>query len=280
LGTRFKNEVLSNPKSFTRRDFDSLLSQYNDVLRSLRAYTPEPSQPSTPRTRASRPIANPPTPPPQRPYWNEYDDGSEAENEPYTIFVDPDAESTFPGARTVAYVISRAKLPMEKVKAWLSPEASPEERQHLIADANYFAESPNATETDVEDEAYASSSDFPVGYATHYASFPSISDQRLYQYRERLLFRSTIGSFIAASLLLVIAAILVATGKHRLRIEVDAGVIVGVVASLFFATLGFGTMLYRKERVGWVHRTCVGLAFVIVCVVNGMLLVLVAGTGL
>jgi hypothetical protein len=41
--------------------------------------------------------------------------------------------------------------------------------------------------------------------------------------------------------------LLVATGKHKLRVEVDAGVIVGVVSSLFFATLGFCTMLYRSE---------------------------------
>ena len=28
-------------------------------------------------------------------YWNEYVDGSEAENEPYTLYVNPDAEATY-----------------------------------------------------------------------------------------------------------------------------------------------------------------------------------------
>ena len=56
------------------------------------------------------------------------------------------------------------------------------------------------------------------------------------------------------------------TGKHKLRVEVDAGVIVGVVSSLFFATLGFCTML---------HRSLVGVTFAGVCILNGILLIIV-----
>jgi len=77
--------------------------------------------------------------------------------------------------------------------------------------------------------------------------------------------------------LLSIASTLVATGKKKLRVEVDAAVLVGVLASLFFATLGIGTMLYRQERLSWLHRGLVGVAFLGVCVLNGILLVLVAG---
>jgi hypothetical protein len=201
------------------------------------------------------------------------------EDEPYTIYINPNADSTFPGAQTVQYFLSRAKMPMEKIKSWFSPTSSPGERRPLVGNgAGYFTEQ---TETDVDDEAYASSSDFPAGYTAHYATFPSVSDQKLSQRREQLLFQGTVGSFAAAVILLLVSGVLVATGKHKLRIEVDAGVIVGVVASLFFATLGFGTMLYRQERLSWLHRVCVGVTFVAVCVLNGMLLVLVAGnTGL
>ena len=281
LGERFNSEVLSSPKSFTKRDFETLLSQYNHLLANLRASTPDISEPSTPRQTSRRTSVQAQVQSAPQTYWNEYDDGSEAENEPYTIYINPDVDSKFPGFQTVEFFISKAKVPMEKIKAWFSPTSSPRERRPLIGDLTNGGYFPEQTETDADDEAYASSSDFPAGYSTHYATFPSISDQKLSRHHEQLLFQGTIASFAAAMALLLIASILVTTGKHKLRIEVDAGVIVGVVGSLFFATLGVGTMLYRQERLSWLHRTCVGVTFVAVCVFNGMLLVLVSGnTGL
>jgi len=251
------------------------------VLATLRASSPDASEPPTPRTAPRRASAQIQVQSAQQTYWNEYDDGSEAENEPYTIYIDRDAKSTFPGAKTVAYVISRAKKPIEKVKSWWSPNVSSGERQPLLGNNGHFAPQSPTTDTEVDDEAYASSSDFPGGYATHYASFPSVKDQKLSLYREKLLFRSTVGSFSAAVILLVIAGILLSAGRHHLRVEVDAGVTAGIVASLLFASMGFVCMLYRKERLGWLHRICVGVTFVALCVLNGMMLVLVAGnTGL
>lgn len=175
-------------------------------------------------------------------------------------------------------MFSKAKGPVDSVKKWFSPYGSPEERQPLYAGRNtsYFADTPG-NDTDADDEAYASSSDFPSGYATHYATFPSIHDQKVTRRQEALLFKTTLLSFAASLVLLIIASILVTTGRHRLRVEVDAGVIVGMVSSLFFATLGFGTMLYRKDDIGWVHKTAVILVFTAICVCNGVLLVVVAG---
>lgn len=86
-----------------------------------------------------------------------------------------------------------------------------------------------------------------------------------------------LGCFFASIVLLAIACTLVATGKKKLRVEVDAAVLVGVLASLFFATLAIGTMLYRQEKLSWLHRCLVGLTFVGICFLNGVLLVLVAG---
>lgn len=211
-------------------------------------------------------------------YWNEYDDGSEAENEPYTIYIDPEAESTFPGSKTFKFVFSKAKGPVDSVKKWFSPYGSPEERQPINVNrgVSYFTDTPG-NETDADDEAYASSSDFPSGYAAHYASFPSVQDQKAVRHQEALLFRTTVLSFAASLVLLAIASLLVATGRHRLRVEVDAGVIVGMVSSLFFATLGFGTMLYRKDNLGWLHKSAVTLFFAGICIFNGILLVVVAG---
>ncbi|RDW91344.1 SPX-containing protein [Coleophoma crateriformis] len=282
LSNRFRDEVLGDPKSFTRRDFSPIMAQYNALLDTIRTATPSASEPSSPRApsslrepQRSRVVIPVQQAAPQA-YWNEYDDGSEAGDEPYTIAIDPEAESTFPGARTMAFVYEKAKVPMEKVKGWLSPKLD-SEREPLLTGTEYFPRQRNAsmTDTDIEDEAYASSSDFPAGYVAHYATFPSISDQKFAQHREQLLMRGTVCSFIAAFLLMAIAGILVMTGRHRLRMEVDAGAVVGVVASLFFGALGVGMMLYRKQKLVWLHRTIVGLAFVTVCVLNGMLLVLI-----
>lgn len=243
----------------------------------IQAASSDVSEVSTPRTVSRRQSVQIQQALPQT-YWNEYDDGSEAGDEPYTIFIDPDAETTFPGSKTFKFVFSKAKGPVESVRKWFSPHSTPEERQPLNGSLNggYFTETPG-NDTDADDEAYASSSDFPTGYAAHYATFPSIHDQKISRYQEAILFKTTLGSFAASVVLLIIASILVATGRHRLRVEVDAGVIVGVVSSLFFATLAFGTTLYRKDNIGWVHRTAVGLTFAIICVFNGILLVIVAG---
>lgn len=252
------------------------MAQYSHLLNTIRDVTPPTSEPPSPKESRRPGVQLAVQPVAQQGYWNEYDNGSEAGDEPYTIIIDPNAESTFPGARTMAYVFEKAKVPVEKMRGWLSPNLD-SERQPLLTDNEYFPRqfSGSVTDTDVEDEAYASSSDFPSGYATHYATFPSISDQKLARYREKLLMRGTICSFVAAFLLMIIAGILVTTGRHKLRIEVDAGAVVGVVASLFFGALGIGMMLYRKQQLSWLCRAIVGLAFIMVCVLNGMLLVLI-----
>jgi len=284
LGERFNDEILGNPKSFVRRDFGPLTSQYTSLLNTLRASSPGAIDFDTPtsRRRSRRPStqiqAQPQTP---RGYWNEYDNGSDVEaNESYTIYIDPDAES-FPGSKTFAYVFAEVKRPFEKVKGWLSPKSSPGERQPLLVNGSesYFNGQQSPVDAaDDDDGAYASSSDFPSGYAAHYATFPSINDQKLSRTKEELLFRTMCGSFGASILFLLIASILVATGKKKLRVEVDAGVIVGIVASLCFNMAAIGAVLGRQERLTWLHRSLVTVAFVGICIFNGMLLVIVASS--
>src|SRR5450756_1691635 len=121
LGERFNEQVLNDPKSFVRRDYQPLLSQYRDLLTTLRSTTPHISEPTTPSSSSRRASRRPSTqipilPPPPQAYWNEYDDGSEVEEESYTILVNPEADDEFPGSRTFAYVFSKALMPIEKVK--------------------------------------------------------------------------------------------------------------------------------------------------------------------
>jgi hypothetical protein len=264
-----------------RRNFQPLEIEYHNLLATLRSSTPPPNDSTPPNPRPQRPSRRPSAqvviqlPPPQQRYWNEYDDGSEGgDNEPYTIYVDPDAES-FPGAKTIAYIFSQTKKPMESIKAWLSPNSSPNERRPLLTNDSSFSEHQSIIDTDVDDETYASSSDFPAGYATHYATFPSVNEQKYSRHREYMLFFTMLGCFAASLLLLLVAGILVVTGKHKLRVEVDAGVFVGVISSLFFAAMGVCTILYRKDNLGWLYRTCVGFTFVTVMFLNFLLLSLV-----
>lgn len=285
LGVRFSAEVLNTPKTFTKRDFAPLTTQWSQVMTSLRDPTPTKNT-ALRKSKRRVPMPEQQTMEVQR-GWNEYDDGSEAENEPYTIFVDADAESTFPGARAAVYVFAalslRAKRSSEKLRSWLNPHGSLGERRplNLSQDRGYSTEhsyvSTVGSDSDIEADTDASSAEFPAGYAAHYATFPSIRDQKAIKQREAILFRSSIGCFLAAFLLLLVAGLLVATGRHRLRVEVDAGTIIGVVASLFFATLGLGSMLYRQERLSWMHRIMVSFTFLVICVISGILLVLVAG---
>jgi hypothetical protein len=283
MGERFNDEVLGNPKSFVRREFNSLLSQYHDLLATLRASTPTVSDHPSPissRRHSRRPSAQIAPEAPQS-YWNEYDDGSEAGDEPYTLLVDPNAEG-FPGEKYFEYFFSKAKYPMESIKAWLSPPSTPPERQPLISNepGGYFDSHQSTIDTDIEDEAYASSSnDFPAGYATHYATFPSVSDQKFSRHRERMLFQTMLLTYSAALVMLLIAGILVATGRRKLKVEVDAGVLVGVLASLFFALIGLATMLYRQETLSWGHRICSWFTFLAICTLDGMLIYIVMGKG-
>lgn len=176
-------------------------------------------------------------------------------------------------------------MPFEKAKQWFRIRDNPERRPLLdndsgVARANggprngYASTSAN---TDSEEEGYASSSEFPSqGYVGLYA-FPSIAEQKVVRYRERALFLGTIGCFVASFILLAIAGILISTGRHKLRVEVDAGVTVGVVVSLFGACMALGMTLYRQNPLSVMHRLLVWTAFITSCILNGMLLVLVVG---
>lgn len=186
-------------------------------------------------------------------------------------------------------VLSPLKAPIDKIKYWLSPSPTNEERPLLgtptgngIGNGHSSTSgSPGGyfTETDIDEDGYDSLAEFPGGYAAHYATFPSVRDQKYSQkytqYRQKILFRGTAAAFAASVLLFLVAGLLVATGKHKLRVEVDVGAVTGAVASLFFATLGLGTMMYSSDGLGWLYKGCVTILFIAMCLLNGMLLVMV-----
>lgn len=387
LSSRFRENILSDPKSFTRRDFSHLESQCDDLLATVRAATPVAHSPATlspPETPSSRrgssnghphihssssstlqalsssagsviPPSRTPsvtprrttvlaTAPVQTHYWNEYDDGSEAGdaggagNGGYAIYLHPDEESELPGMATL---VSFFTVPLAKAKKWmaargvaahrapgageyapllvphdgygtaqteddseagpyaesgLSPRQRQQRRRGKAVDRTGFREDDEVDEgeasttaaamtdeddddedKDDNDDVFASDSEFPHGYQAHYASLPSINDQRAARFRETVLLRGSLGCFAASVVLLGVAGILISTGKHKLRVEVDAGVIMGVVTSLGFACAALGMIMAKNDRVPLVAQLAVWAVFSTICVLSGVELVFVMG---
>ncbi|KAL1844154.1 hypothetical protein VTJ49DRAFT_3810 [Mycothermus thermophilus] len=310
LGSRFRENVLSDPKSFTKRDFSQLQSQHHDLLQTLRGSLPanlsvsggnggvdmvEDGYQPTPRSgaRSSRPgvtFANP-DPQPAPGYWNEYDHGSEAGDverggDDYVIYIDPDADDSFPGVKTLSAIfINPVRRLQRLIRGGHAPEsddlATPDnERTGLLSNQSINpspygtqegldsvnspppgsrgsddSRSPTAlgtdtdtdTDLDLDDDhdhdvtrGYGSGSDdhltyITPGYPSSYYSaggagydryYGPHSDQRAVAlFRDRVLFWATWGCFAVAFVLAGIAAVLIKTGKHKMRVEVDAGVI-------------------------------------------------------
>ncbi|KAK3316704.1 SPX domain-containing protein [Apodospora peruviana] len=328
LGARFNDAILSHPKSFTRRNMSGLQAHYDDLLEALRAASSaDHSGAASPRTeppaapRISTPPQNQLSPSetivaaqqsPPRGYWNEYDNGSEAgdidqdRDTSYAIYVDPNADMSFPGLATLKTIF---KKPSGRWKVWTGgsqedqtinfeqceqgPLLRGQSGHYGTTDASYFAPVPGGTwnrndsDDDTEQEGslgrrgsygYTSSEEgFPAGYKAHYAALPSIRDQRVAQYRERVLFWGTWGCYAVSFALMAIAAILVSTGRHKKRLEVDAGVTMGIMVSLASACAALWLSCSRQGGLGWVNQAAVWATFAAACVLNGALLVLVVG---
>ncbi|PHH53349.1 hypothetical protein CFIMG_002081RA, partial [Ceratocystis fimbriata CBS 114723] len=234
LSARFRENILHDPKSFTRRDLTHLQSQYDVLLAELRETLPEDDiHPGSPESlsvdsqsiSAVRSLPSPVTPQqhfasPQQPvhYWNEYDDGSEAgdHEEEYAIYINPDQEMEIPGFEFIKKTFAR---PLAKARSMLtlqSLRSNPGERAPLLgifssARPNYSADT---------DDDYTSSEELPTdGYATHYAAFPSIADQRATQKHNQVFLWVAIASFLVSFALIAITSALITTGRHKMRLE-------------------------------------------------------------
>ncbi|KAI1438503.1 hypothetical protein GGR50DRAFT_691364 [Xylaria sp. CBS 124048] len=237
-------------------------------------------------------------------YWNEYEHGSEAgddEDGAYVIYIEPDHGPDFPG---VAYVKSMLGAPVDQMRSWLNAPSlkdapstpptiigSPSETHSLIgrnrsqaSSMNYFTMGRREQSTDYEaqtEDEFLSSDDSELQRHEH--SLPFVSTQtssadvdtkpRLYQ--DIVLTRSIVLAFIASFMLLGVSGLLVATGRRRLRLEVDMGAAAGSVASLLCACTALGTMLYRQYPHGYIYSLAVWVTFIAACTLNGAVLLMV-----
>ncbi|KAK4191122.1 SPX domain-containing protein [Podospora australis] len=337
LGLRFRDCILSHPKSFTRRDFSQLQSQYDDLKSTLEATTPtDASGLASPAGDSSRSRQQSPTAtivdesqPTTITYWNEYDCGSEtgdydrgAEGD-YAIYIDPNDDLGFPGMKAIGALFVN---PVKKLNAWmsvrslrsqdspdsddleqgpllpagdstLSPYGSTHSKRSATSQPSYFTIPPGWSHRDANydgntdqdahnnrhhsrrgSSGYASSEEqFPTGYQPHYAALPSIDEQRMAQYRERVLFWGTWGCYAVAFVLMGIATVLITAGRNKKRLEVDAGVTLGIMTSLGLACAAICMAGSRQGSVSWPARLAAWVAFAVVCAANGILLVLVMG---
>ena len=224
-------------------------------------FRPEPSQPSKPR------------------YWNELDEDEEqAENEPYTILVNPDEHDVLSNAwsRLSSTVRSAFKrLPFVSRQ----PEKHSEQNPLLDPEAclpGSDGDSDSGTPSPVLPS--------PRHARRRYSTFPKNGRRRPKaagwnaKSRDKLLFRLTFAAFFLAILFFVMSAVLEATGRRRYTAETNAIGILGIVASVVLAILGLFFTFARQEGADAISRASAVVAMIIVCTANAILvLVMVRG---
>jgi len=218
-------------------------------------------------------------------YWSEYDhpeEGSGDENA-YYLYVDPNASDKFLGQRTAERLYTKLKDLFNKQK---QPAPEDEESRPLLSPHNEEEEESTPTDTDEDAPRPRRSKNRSYGTAAHvpgqkkparkFSAYKALLDPASStavpapSTSYRLLITSL--TLAASAVICVIIATLAATGRKRQRGEVDAGVLFGVVASLFFALVGMVSVVTSREGVRLVSWLVVSLVFVTVCVADGMLI--------
>lgn len=184
-------------------------------------------------------------PQPQAKYWSEYDhpeDGSDA-GDAYVIYIDPNERSSFEIFFDKLTRLFSRKSKSEEYDALASPTATnddDDEESSADEGSRLFPRAP---------KSYGAMSAFRAqpqrAYDHGVQSYGQTNDQSL------LLPQFAAVSLVASLVILVVAYLLAATGRHKLATEVDAGVVFAIASSLVFAIVGVAA-LWRERDVKWV----------------------------
>jgi hypothetical protein len=178
------------------------------------------------------------TPQVQAKYWSEYDhpeDGSDA-GDAYVIYIDPNERSSI-------------SIFFEKLSKVFSRKPRDEDENLLSPTTTHDDESSS------DEDARLLSARKPKTYGS-IGSRPNLQhrqSQSLYVQpydNSQLLPQFAAVSLVASLVILVVAYLLAATGRHKLATEVDAGVIFAIVSSLVFAIVGVAA-LWRERNLSW-----------------------------
>ncbi|EXJ77424.1 hypothetical protein A1O3_09650 [Capronia epimyces CBS 606.96] len=226
-------------------------------------------------------------------YWNEFDDGDSDVNpgDEYVIYIDPNGP-VFPGAETVSKafgaVCDSFSRGTGKMISWL-PLVSTRmgyrtdgERAPLLADRQSSEGDPESSSSDTDSVI------MPQRQRPHKGRRRRDRSQRQNSgvYRphqllsprqralERTLFFFYSGLLAIAYVLLVMSGILLATGRRKAFVEVDAGVVAGVIFAEACVMAAVILIFMRKQRLGILHWGLVAVAVASVVVIGVGLLAL------
>ena len=224
-------------------------------------------------------------------YWNEYDNPESDDENGYYIYIDPEREEKWLGQETAQklFDILRAMF------SGKTREDVPDEERALIRPLTEVEDEDGAelsSPTDSDNETptgNASRSFFSRRKKQRANGYGTVSSQRSSKSTRltdlilppvdtghatpstssRLLITTL--SLSASVILSVLIFTLAATGRKKQKGEVDAGILLGVVASLFFALVGLTSVLTSRERIGVVNWVVIGVVFGAVCLADGVL---------
>ena len=244
---------------------------------------PTPIKPEKPTAKhRNHDPARHPRPAIQR-YWNEFDDGSEADNDSYAIYVQPDEPFELPGAEAMSKALAALRTSLSRGKSrvvsWLNLEEKkgPSERDSLLGHRD-------AEAGDMEDSSSSSSSDDTVrghvsrkearvrtvsGGGTAAARAPALVSvwlrsrhrvRRLKRNRERALFRAYAGLIALGYFLLAVSRVIRAVGRKSAAFEVAGGIVACAVLAEACAVLAVALLVMRRGRsVGVAHKMGFGV---------------------
>jgi SPX domain protein involved in polyphosphate accumulation len=205
-------------------------------------------------------------------YWNEFDDGDSDVNpqEGYVIYIDPN-EPAFPGAEKFAKAFEAMYDSLSKgrsrVISWLplnvSAHSQRSERAPLLG-------SQSGTEGDVESSG-SDSEEFAIPHPMPRSHKRTTSSDLRPKRRshtmltprqkalERTLFYFYTGLLAISSVFLLISGILLGTGRRKAFVEVDVGVIAGVIAAEACSFAAIVLIFMRRQKLSTLHWGLVGV---------------------
>ena len=279
-------------------DSPVLAQQDRSVSQTDDASTIKAQKAPAPRKKRAR-IATPPVREPPQRYWNEFDDGDSDGNaeEPFAIYVDPN-ESSFPGSEVVSKVFGSMYDSLSKgsqrMVSWLPIKSKPEmvksgERTPLLfdgqgsPDADADSSGSEVDEFLVQRPKHRTRSVYAPGqlpWNNRRMFRPGQKLSRRQQVLETALLQSYSALITIAYLLLVMAGILQSTGRKKKVLEVDAGVVAGVVVAEACAGISIVLICMRRKPLGPVHWGLVAVNVTAIVIIGACeLLVMFMGLG-
>ena len=211
---------------------------------------------------------------PSQRYWNEFDDGDSDVHveDSYAIYVDPN-EPSFPGAETVSKVFGTMYDSLSKgsqrMISWLPirakhDEPSAGERTPLLFDGQGSTDGDPESSGSETDEfltrphkhhrrrsIFQNPGPLPWNSRGKFRAGQPLS--RRQRALETTLFQFYTGLIALAYLLLIMAGILFSAGRKKKLLEVDAGIVAGVVAAEACAGISIILICMRRKPLGPVH---------------------------